>query len=317
MSHYATLGIKENASSTDIKQAFRKLAAEHHPDKGGDAEKFKQVNEAYQILRDDNTRQQYDAQRRMGANPFGNTFRQQRSTNPFRNGDFGDFSFTFTDDGMNAGGYDDGTFPNDIGDLFRHMTGRAPRGSSNPGQERRNKDVRVKLIITLSELLESQSKTLSITKSNGQSETLYVTVPRTTRDGTRIRYPGLGDDMFTSLPRGDLFIEIAIDKHEKFTYNNDDLHTRIEISALDAMVGGDTVIDSLDGKRFAMTIPPGTQPNTKMRIANQGLYKDNTTSNRGNLYITIDVIIPKLEGDEAINEISKLRETITREKNKL
>ena len=108
MSHYATLGITENATTAEIKTAFRKLASEHHPDKGGSEEKFKQINEAYHVLKEDSTRQQYDAQRRMGANPFGNgPFRQQR-TSPFHNGDFGDFSFTFTDDGMNAGGFSDG-----------------------------------------------------------------------------------------------------------------------------------------------------------------------------------------------------------------
>lgn len=313
MSHYATLGITENATTAEIKKAFRKLAAEHHPDKGGSEEKFKQINEAYHVLKEDSTRQQYDAQRRMGTNPFGNgPFRQQRA-NPFRQGGF---SFSFTDDGANAGGFNDGSFPEDIADLFREMTGRAPRGRSNPAQERRNKDIRIKLIIGLHELLETQSKTLSVRKSNGTNETLYVTVPRTTRDGAKIRYPGLGDDMFTSLPRGDLFIEIAIDNNPRFTYNGNDLYTRIEISALDAMVGGETLVEGLDGKRFSLTVPAGTQPGSKMRIPNQGLYTDNTTDSRGNLYITVDVIIPKLDGDVAA-DVSKLKEAITREKNKI
>ena len=316
MSHYATLGLTENATTAEIKKAFRKLAAEHHPDKGGNEEKFKQINEAYHVLKEDSTRQQYDAQRRMGANPFGNgPFRQQRSANPFRNSDFGDFSFSFTDDGMNAGGFNDGSFPDNIADLFREMTGRAPRGSSNPAQERRNKDIRIRLVIGLHELLETQSKTLSVRKSNGTNETLYVTVPRTTRDGAKIRYPGLGDDMFTSLPRGDLFVEIVIDKNSRFTYNGNDLYTRIEISALDAMVGGETLVEGLDGKRFSITVPAGTQPGSKMRIPGQGLYTDNTTDSRGNLYITVDVIVPKLNPESA-KDVSKLKEAITREKNK-
>jgi len=307
MSHYATLGIKEDATSAEVKKAFRKLAAEHHPDKGGNEEKFKQINEAYHTLKEDSTRQQYDAQRRMGANPFANgPFRQHRTPHGF--------SFSFSDDGMNAGGFADGSFPDDIGEIFRHMTGRSPRGQSY-NQEKRNKDIRVNLRVGLQEIMNNQSKTLSVRKSSGENETLYVTIPRTTRTGTRIRYPGLGDDMFTSLPRGDLYVEITIDNTDKFTYNSDDLYTKIEIDAFDAMTGGHTDIDGIDGKKFTLTIPAGTQPGTKMRIPNQGLYKSNNNDERGHLLLTIDVKIPKVY-EKFTDQIAELKENIMREKNK-
>ena len=213
---------------------------------------------------------------------------------------------------MNAGGFADGSFPDDIGEIFRHMTGRSPRGQSY-NQEKRNKDIRVNLRVGLQEIMNNQSKTLSVRKSSGENETLYVTIPRTTRTGTRIRYPGLGDDMFTSLPRGDLYVEITIDNTDKFTYNGDDLYTKIEIDAFDAMTGGHTDIDGIDGKKFTLTIPAGTQPGTKMRIPNQGLYKSNNNDERGHLLLTIDVKIPKVY-EKFTDQIAELKENIMRER---
>jgi len=210
---------------------------------------------------------------------------------------------------MNAGGFEDGSFPEDVADLFRqmHRQGRPPPNMHTQQRDKRNRDIRLKMNVPLESLLEAQSKTINVSTPDGEGESLYVTIPTAARDGTRIKYPGLGDNMFKSLPRGDLYLEIAVDKHARFAYNNNDLHTRVEISAIDAITGGETEIIGLDGRKFVLTIPPATQPNAKMRIPDQGLYKDNTIS-KGDLLITIDVMVPKLT-EAQIESVKRLNES--------
>jgi curved DNA-binding protein len=292
MSYYTTLGISTTATEADIKSAFRRLAAKHHPDKGGDAEKFKTILEAYNTLKDPAARQQYDQR---GRSPFGNT---GNSRSPFGNS----ASFHFGDDG---------SFPDDIGDLFRSFTARgfSHNGNQHAQQEKRNRDVRVTLHIPLHETLVLQSKTINVTTDTGLGETLYVTIPKGASTGTRIKYPGLGDDMFKSLPRGDLYVNIVVDDDPRFSYNNTDLYTIVEISPFDAILGGETEIRGLDNKLFSLTIPPGTQPNIKMRIANQGLYHQGTDV-RGHLYVTIVVKVPKNLTDTQTELVKQLKELL-------
>jgi DnaJ-class molecular chaperone len=255
--HYETLGVSETATPDEIKKAYRKLASKHHPDKGGDTAVFQQVEEAYRVLSDPRQRQQYDMERQGGAR-----------------------SFRFNTSGSDF----------DINDLFGQFGfgGASPFGQRQP---RRNKDLRIELVVELQETLQDQKKTISVQTTNGQRQTLEVTIPRGITSGASMKYPGLGDNFFASLPRGDLYVNFRVIAHPQFQVYDIDLITKIEINCFDAITGGETEVVGLDGKTFLTTIPPGTQPGTKLRIKGEGLYVVNQP-HRGNLIVEIRVSIP-------------------------
>lgn len=259
MSHYETLGVSKTATQDEIKKAYRKLASQHHPDKGGDTAKFQQIEEAYRILSDPQQREQYD-------NPAPQGFR-------FNTSDF---------DGM----------PPEFGDIFRNFGfGAGSPFGHRQHQQRRNKDLKVNVQITLAESLADQKKTLSVKTTTGRIEIVEVTIPRGI-DQSVIKYPGLGDDFFNTLPRGDLFVHVHVVTDPRFGINGLDLITRKEINCLQAMAGGEIEVEGLDGKKFVLGIPAGTQPGNLLRVRNEGLYASNY-SMKGNLLVEIAITVPR------------------------
>lgn len=263
MTHYQTLGVEENASPEDIKRAYRRLASQHHPDKGGDVKKFQEVEEAYRILSDPEKRQQYDMERQggwqrvnFGGHPFDDIFRQ--------------FHFGFGSD---------------------------PFHNFRQPQQRRNKDMRISIPVPLVTTLEEQVKTVSVQTTNGQREIVEVRIPRGVTSETTIKYPGLGDNMFASIPRGDLYVQIVVHAADNFSVSGIDLHTRVSVNCIHALVGGSATVQGLDGKTFEIHIPAGTQPNTKFRIPGQGLYRLNTDQ-RGDLYVETNLTVPQLTAQQ-------------------
>ena len=144
----------------------------------------------------------------------------------------------------------------------------------------------------LDETLQEQKKTLSVQTTTGHRETVEVTVPRGIHTGSQIKYPGLGDNMFNTLPRGDLYIVFTVPPDPKFKVDGVDLISRVAINCLDAITGGVTEITGLDGRVFELQIPVGTQPGTLMRVRGEGLYHLNHTV-RGNLLVEIVVSVPQ------------------------
>lgn len=260
MTHYETLGVAETASQDEIKRAYRKLASQHHPDKGGDTKKFQEIQNAYDAISDEGRRQQYDNERR---NPGGGVHFQ------FNSGDINDIFKQFG-------------FGN--GDPFAQF-----RQNNQP---RRNKDLKVELSVSLSSTLEEQTKTISVATTSGQRETVEVKIPKGITNGTSIKYPGLGDNLFTSLQRGDLYVQLMVQPNDNFWSQGIDLYTKISVNCLQAIVGGDAIVNGLDGKVFSLTIPKGTQPGVKFRASGQGLYQLNSNV-RGDLYIEMSVTIPQ------------------------
>ena len=278
MTHYQTLGVTEQANADEIKRAFRKLASQHHPDKGGDKNKFQEIQRAYDTLSDDGKRQQYDMERQ-GHGNHGFQFH-------FNNGNIDEIFRSF---GFGAG--------HDPFGQFRHQQ-----------HQRRNKDLRIEMPIPLVATLEEQRKTIQVTTTKGEHSTLEVTIPRGVTHGTNIKYSGLGDNMFDTIPRGDLFVQFNIHGAEGFGVNGIDLHTQVSVNCLVAIAGGKVNVTGLDGKVFELTIQPGTQPNTRYRIPQQGLYQMNS-SVRGDLYVEISLSVPQQFSEEQLEIVRSLIDT--------
>lgn len=271
MTHYATLGVSETATQDEIKKAYRKLAMQHHPDKGGDTNKFQEIQSAYDTVGDQQKRAQYDAERRGGGMRF------------------------------NVNGQDfAGGMPAGMEDMLRNFGFAFGQGFQGPGggdpfgafrQPRRNKDIQVDVVISLASTLNSQTKTISVQTTNGGRSTVEVQIPKGVRPNSSIKYPGLGDNFFESLARGDLYVRIHVENNSGFHIDGLDLVKVVDINCLHAIIGHEVIVDSLDGRQFQMSIPPGTQPGTKFRIANQGLYEMNQ-STRGSLIVVANLFIP-------------------------
>jgi curved DNA-binding protein len=276
MTHYATLGVSETATPDEIKRAYRKLASQHHPDKGGDTKRFQEIQTAYDTLSDNGKRQQYDMQR-----------------NGFTGGP-GGVHFTW-----HSGGAPD------LNEIFRNFGFNGDPFNTGRQRERRNKDLRIEIPMDLVDTLQDQTKTVSVQTTNGQRNTMEVNIPRGVTSGTQIKYTGLGDNLFDTIPRGDLYVQFSVRVPENFVIHNLDIHTRVVVNCLIAIVGGTVKITGIDGTEFELTIPPGVQPGTKFRLTNNGLYQMNS-SERGHLYIELAVSIPKDFSIEQVEIIKNL-----------
>jgi len=279
MDYYDRLGVSRNASEKEIKTAFRKLAAKHHPDKGGDHKKFTELNEAYQTLTDPQKKQMYDQ--------FGTADPQQAGFNP--NGQ--EFHF-------NSGNMEDifGAF----------FGGGNPFGGGFRRQPQRNRDVTIACDITLGEVYIGKGVIATFRTNSGREQTVNIDIPKGIRHGETIRYQGLGDDSIPNLQRGNLNVKVRILKHPLYNVDGSDLHTSKTINVFDLMLGTATMLELPTGRKISITIPQGTQPGTVMSISGQGL-PDYNSGYSGNIYLQIKGEIPKNLTEEQLDLIRKIK----------
>jgi curved DNA-binding protein len=267
---YETLGVPKGASDAEIKKAYRKMAGQHHPDKGGDTIKFQEIQSAYETLSDPQKRQQHD-------NPFHHT-----QAGP--NGSHFEFNF-----GGGAG-------PDDIFQQF-FSQGFGHNPFQRQQQPRRNKDLRINLQITLAETLTDIHKSISVQTTKGERFTVDVNIPRGVGNGTTIKYSQMGDNFFDSLTRGDLYVIINIIADQRFELHGINLVSNLEINSIEAMTGCDRIIQGIDGKEFNIKIPKACQFGTNFGLQGQGLYQMNTNI-RGDLIVNVTIITPMLTDDQ-------------------
>jgi curved DNA-binding protein len=286
MTHYTTLGIAENASPEEIKKAYRRLASQHHPDRGGDTARFQDIQAAYDTLADADRRQRYDHERQ---NPGGMRFNfngQDMTGHPDMQNIFRNFGFHF-------GG----------GDPFGQF-----HQQPQP-QPRRNRDLQIEINIPLAESLAEQTKTISVQTTNGHRETVEVRIPRGVVGRTTVKYPLLGDNFFNTLPRGDLYVHVSALPADGFQVHGLDLLTTMHVDCLTAMAGGDQEVTGLDGRVFQLSIPPCAQPGMGFRIPEQGLWQLHGLT-RGNLIVKINITIPTSLTADQIALVNQIRQSL-------
>ena len=279
MDYYDLLGVSRQASDKDLKNAFKNKAREHHPDKGGDPEKFKQVNEAYQNLSDPQKRQMYDQ--------FGTTDPQQAGFNQ------GGQTFHFTGDGFGGG--------ININDIMNQF------GMGGFGQRQMaNQDVTIGCRITLNEIYTGKNVIANYRLNNGQEQTVDIKIPPGIVPGDKIKYSGMGQRDINGIPPGDLYVQIQVLRDRDWAINGLDLLTEKKVSVLDLMTGTTFNIDTPAGNSIRLTIPKGTQPNTVFNVTGKGLH-NRRTGNQGNIHVKIIGTVPKNLDNEDVNAIEQIR----------
>jgi curved DNA-binding protein len=291
--HYKTLGISENATQEEIKAAYRNLAKQHHPDLNRDNPRsealFKKINEANDVLGDERKRAEYDQQRRFGANPRSHG----------HGGPFGGFSFNF-----GAGG---DAFDDIINQFFNQGFGRQ-------SQPQRNKDFQFTINISLEEAFVGKTMPVGF-DANGVSRNVSVSIPAGVQHGTRLRFQGHGDRSINGLPPGDLYVMVSINDHPLYRRDGPHLHASAKIDALNAMVGTSVAMRTIDGQDINVSIAPGTQHGTVLRVAGKGMPSHHSSRQRGDMFVTVHVEVPRnLDEDDLrkLNEIVSKRNGATK-----
>ncbi|MCJ8501775.1 DnaJ C-terminal domain-containing protein [Desulfatitalea alkaliphila] len=297
--YYKILGVDKNASSADIKKAYRKLAMKYHPDHAKDdkaaEDKFKKISEAYAVLSDEEKRKQYDT---YGSADFKQRFSQE---DIFRNFDFGDIfrEFGFGGRGFSTG---DGGFRFTFG-------GGSPFGGGRPGRQAAPKgsDLVYELPLTLREVVRGAEKSVAF-QHQGRSENINVKIPKGMISGKKLRIAGKGEPSPYGGPAGDLYIKSVVMDDPRFTVENHDLFVNRDIKLSEALLGTQILVPTVDGKEMTLTIPPGTRHKTKMRLAARGL-PQMKGDKRGDLYVVVHVNMPRQLTVEQRQLVSQLADT--------
>ena len=270
--YYQILGIERTADADENKKAYRKLASQHHPDKGGDKAKFQEIQEAYNTLSDPDKRAAYDSPPQQGFHQFN------------------------------------GGVPPGFEEIFGQMFGGSPFGDifgRRTQRPQRNKNLSLNAQITLEEAHSGKELTFSVMLPSGKEQVCEIKIPKGIQDGTTLRLAGMGDDSIPSSPRGDIHLTVRIAPHPIFQRQGDDLVRTLEVNAFDAILGKNYIIETIDNKTLELKVKPGTQPGTIMAAHGYGMPNMNDNRFVGRMLIQINVKIPT---DLTEEQMIKLRE---------
>ncbi len=297
--YYKVLGVEKNAPQDAIKKSYRKLAKKFHPDANPGnkkaEERFKEINEAYEVLGDAEKRKKYDQ--------FGHTMNFQNGMD-FDPSQFGQYEFRGSRNGFSdffnmffaeGGGID-------VDDLFGGSTRGFHSGFSSGRRQMRGEDIEAELYITPEEGLGGMEKTFSIRTGTG-SKTLSVRIPKGIKDGGKVKLSGQGNPGIGGGPKGDLYIIIRF-KEGKYRIEGNNLVRKLEVFPWTAALGGEMKVHSPDGP-ILIKIPAGIQTDQKIRISGKGYGKPG--ENRGDLMIQIKIVNPKVLTTEQRKLYEKLK----------
>lgn len=288
--YYKILGVDRNATQEEIKKAYRKLARQYHPDMNpGDKaaeEKFKEINEAYEVLSDPEKRRRYDQ--------FGADWsRWQAGGGP---GGFEDFARQwFGQAGPHVQYVDlDELFgqAGSLGDLFELLFGgvraRPRAGTRRPTATMKGQDVEMPVEITLEEAFHGTTR--QVERADGRVVT--VKIPPGARTGSRIRFAGLGQPGLFGGPPGDLYLTVTVKPHPVFRVEGSDLWRDLPVDLYTAVLGGEVPVETMEGT-VMLKIPPGTSCGTKFRLRGKGMPRPGNAERRGDLYVVVHIQVPQ------------------------
>ena len=297
--YYATLGVQKKASADEIKRAYRKLARTHHPDLNpGDLaaeRRFKEINEAQEVLGDPEKRRKYDelgANWRMyeqagagGASPFGGG---GRSTARWSTGGPGGFRTMSPEEAEDLFG---GASP--FSDFFQtFFTGGDPGHGPRRPVSRRGRDVEHPLTLSLEEAYDGTTRRLSL-ETGGSRRQVEVKIPPGVSVGSRVRVAGEGEQGAGGAASGDLFLRVSLTPHPTFTRQGQDLRVDVTVPVTTAVLGGRVVVPRLRGTPLALKIPAATQSGQVFRLKGHGMAVLGTNKATGDLYATVSVRVPE------------------------
>src|SRR2546422_423258 len=306
--YYETLGVPKTATNDEIRSAFRKLARKYHSDVAKDKkaaeEKFKQINEAYEVLSDPQKRQKYDQLGENWNQPGGFQPPPQwggRQPGGFRwgSGENGGVEFEFGGTG----------FSDFFEAFFGGGRGRSAFGGfgQRGAMAERGNDVEADIMVTLEEALHGSTRQVSLRRAGSKkTETYQVKIPRGVREGQRIRLAGQGEAGERGGKSGDLFLRVRLARHPDFSIEGSDLIHEVRIQPWQAVLGGELLVPTPEGK-VRLKIPPGTQGGQRFRLRERGL--PGVSGRRGDLYVVGQINIPKKLTDrerELWSELAKL-----------
>jgi DnaJ-class molecular chaperone len=289
MTHYEVLGISASADESEIKSAFRKLAKQYHPDLNQDdavaESKFKQINEAYEVLKDPQKRAEYD-------------YRLKSNTGSYSGGQH--TSSDWEDMVNRRRQY--GHYNENIEELLREAMRRGQQSSYTPPK---NKDTNLTYTITFAESFTGKDVELRYKTGSGNTKTVKVQIPRSVNHGSKIRFAGQGDDSISGSPPGDLFVNISVGRDPRFVRNDTSVSTTIFIDFIDAMLGVNKRVPCVDGSEINLRVLAGMNPGNAIRVPEKGFYGPD--GKRGPMMVEVVMEQPKLN-DAQYAALAQLRD---------
>ena len=312
---YDVLGVPRTASEADIKRAYRRLAKQYHPDRNKDnpdaVARFKEIQEAYDVLSDPEARARYDRfghaafdPRRGGANGPAAGWRRVRTTGGGPTVEFGDLEdlFDFT-----ASGPVDGGFGAVFEQFFRGAGGSRGGGFAEV-EPPRAQDLEHPVSLSFEEAVRGTTLELRVEAARGRAETLRVRIPPGVADGQRIRLRGRGRPAAGRRPAGDLYVVCQVRPHPYFRRLGHDIYLDVPVTIVEASLGAKVDLPTLDGVR-TVTIPPGTPSGTRLRLAGLGV-PHARGGGRGDHYAVIKIVPPPRLTDEQRELLQQLGRTL-------
>lgn len=284
--YYATLGVGKTATQEEIQRAYRKLARKYHPDINKESsaeEKFKQINEAYEVLGDPEKRSKYDQ--------FGSGWDGQFANQGYQGGDTVRFHYSTAD-------------PSQFSDFFHNLFGGGWRFGEEAefrgggARKRRGRDHETAINLTLAEAYHGAKKSIELERVEADSSgrptrtrrSYEVTIPPGVTDGSLIRLAGQGGSGSGGGEAGDLFLRVSIQPDSRFSLNGHDLATTVDITPWEAALGAKVLVPTIDGK-INLTVPAGSQSGQTLRVRGKGMPV--ASGRNGDLLVNLRIVVPK------------------------
>ena len=307
--YYEILDIPKDSSQDEIRKKFRKLARKYHPDvakdKQGSEDKFKEINEAYEVLGDPEKRKKYDT---LGPN-WNQTSAPHSQDSYYGASGSPDYEYQFTGTGFS--------------DFFEQMFGAGARSGASSHSHFTNdpnrgysapmagQDTYTDILVSLEEVMhgaERQLQLRQINRSTGKSEikSTRIRIPKGISEGQLVRCAGLGSPGINGGPLGDLFLNVRLEKHPYFQAINSNLYYHLSLAPWEAVLGAEVAVKSLESS-VKIKIPPLTENGTELRIKNKGL-PSGSAGSYGDLYAVINIALPSHTTEQEKDQWKKLAE---------